>query len=169
MAERKNQEIIDDQSLKELNLDAKVTVKNIAGWSVGFTRKDGLIGDISIPANGSVRLSRTEIIAQIQSGNRLFTGLDGMGSHATLFIDDAPTRIEVEFESADGKKKQNIFSDSKIKALFAMTPSKFQDEFKKAIRTRAEKHAVIGAIKRLRINDFQKLRFVEKYTGYKIQ
>lgn len=169
MAERKTQTNVDTPTVEELNLDTKVTVKNIAGWVVGFSRKDGYGGDISIAPNGTMRLSRAEIIAQIQSGNRLFTGLDGMGSHATLFIDDAPTRIEVEFESEDGKKKQNVFSDEKVGSLFALAKTKFQKEFKEAICTRAEKYAVIDAIKRLKINDFEKIRFVEDYTGYKIQ
>lgn len=168
MTERKTQKIVDTQAVEELNLDTKVTVRNIAGWDVGFSRKDG-IGDISITANGSMRLTRAEIIAQVQSGNRLFIGLDGMGSHATLFIDDAPTRIEVEFDSEDGKKTQNVFSDEKVKSLFALTSAKFQNEFKDAIRTRAEKYAVIDAIKRLKINDYSKIRFVEDYTGYKVQ
>lgn len=169
MAEKKTQENVDVQATEELNLDTKVTVKNIAGWVVGFSRKDGFGGDISIAPNGTMRLSRAEIIAQVQSGNRLFTGLDGMGSHATLFIDDALTRVEVEFDSEDGKKTQNVFSDEKVKSLFALTPAKFQKEFKEAICTRAEKYAVIDAIKRLKINDFEKMRFVEDYTGYKIQ
>lgn len=169
MAERKTQTTVDTPTVEELNLDTKVTVKNIAGWVVGFSRKDGYGGDISIAPNGTMRLSRAEIIAQVQSGNRLFTGLDGMGSHATLFIDDIPTRIEVEFESEDGKKKQNVFSDEKVKSLFALSQTKFQNEFKEAICTRAEKYAVIDAIKRLKINDFEKMRFVEDYTGYKIQ
>lgn len=168
MAERKTQTTVDTPTVEELNLDTKVTVKNIAGWVVGFSRKDGY-GDISIAANGTMRLSRAEIIAQVQSGNRLFTGLDGMGGHATLFIDDTPTRIEVEFESEDGKKKQNVFSDERVKSLFALSQTKFQNEFKEAICTRAEKYAVIEAIKRLKINDFGKMRFVEDYTGYKIQ
>lgn len=167
MAERKTQTTANTK--EELNLDTKVTVRNIAGWIVGFARRDGYGGDISIVPNGSVRLSRGEIIAQVQSGNRLFTGTDGKGSHATLFIEDAPTRIEVEFESEDGKIKQDIFSDEKIKALFAENLIKFKTDFKAAICTRAEKYAVIETIKRLKINDFDKIRFVEEYTGYKMQ
>ncbi len=166
MAERKTQATTNIK--EELNLDTKVTVRNIADWTVGFARKDGY-GDISIVSNGSVRLSRGEIIAQVQSGNRLFTGTDGKGSHATLFIEDAPTRIEVEFESEDGKIKQDIFSDEKIKALFAENITKFKTDLKATICTRAEKYAVIETIKRLKINDFDKIRFVEEYTGYKMQ
>lgn len=154
---------------EELNLDQKVTVKNIAGWSVGFARIDG-IGDVTITAEGSTRLSRNEIISQVQNGNRLFTGTDGNGSHATLYIDDAPTRKEIGFDSEDGKDKQVVFNDAAITKVFALkTQSVFEKNLAEIIQTRAEKYAVIQAIKRLKINDYSKIRFVEDYTGFKVQ
>ena len=83
---------------EELNLETKVTVKSIADWTVGFARRADGYGDITIAPKGSVRLSRNEIITQVQNGNKLFAGIDGVGSHPTLIIEDAPTRIEVGFE-----------------------------------------------------------------------
>lgn len=163
MAETKNNEQV------ELNLEQKVTVKNIAGWIVGFARIDS-IGDVTITADGSTKLTRNEIIAQVQNGNKLFTGVNGDGSHATLFIDDEPTRREVGFDSEDGATKQLVFNDNAIKQLFAV---KGQQSFEKAlhetIKTRAEKYAIIQAIKRLKINDYSKIRLVEDYTGFKVQ
>ena len=79
-------ENIKSETFKELNLEEKVTVKNIAGWTVGFKRIESQ-GDVTIPKEGTVRLTRSEIIAQTQSGNRLFNGTDDRGSHATLYID----------------------------------------------------------------------------------
>lgn len=153
----------------ELNLEQKVTVKNIAGWKVGFSRIEG-IGDIAITAEGNARLSRGEVISQVQNGNRLFTGVDGNGSHATLFIDDAPTRIEVGFDSEDGKIKQTVFNDEVISKIFAIkTQSAFEKNLREAIKTRAEKYAVIQAIKRLKFNDYSKIRFIEEYTGFKVR
>lgn len=166
MAERRTQTAT--KAKEELNLDTKVTVRNIAGWVVGFARKDGHAGDISVTPEGSTRLTRGEIIAQVQTGNRLFTGTDGRGSHATLFVEDAPTRVEVEFESENGEITQDIFSDEKVKSLFSENFAQFKADFGKAFCTRAEKYAVIKAIKRLKINDFDKIRFVEEYTGYKM-
>lgn len=161
--------MVDTNVNDELNLDQKVTVKNIAGWSVGFARIDG-IGDVTIPAEGSKRLSRSEIISQVQNGNRLFTGTDGNGSHATLYIDDAPTRKEIGFDSEDGKDTQAVFNDTAIAKVFSLkTQSVFEKNLVEVIRTRAEKYAVIQAIKRLKINDYSKIRFVEDYTGFKVQ
>lgn len=153
---------------EELNLDAKVTVRNIADWTVGFARRaDGFNGDITISPKGSIRLSRNEIITQVQNGNKLFNGLDGVGSHATLIIEDKATRIEVGFETEE--KAQKVFSDALIEELFDVkSTDEFQMRFKESIRTRAEKYAAIDAIKRLELNDYNKIRFVEDYTGYKL-
>lgn len=106
----------------------------------------------------------------MQNGNRLFTGTDGNGSHATLYIDDAPTRKEIGFDSEDGKDKQVVFNDAAITKVFALkTQSVFEKNLAEIIQTRAEKYAVIQAIKRLKINDYSKIRFVEDYTGFKVQ
>lgn len=157
----------DTNEVQELNLDQKVTVKNIAGWNVGFSRKADGIGDVSIAPEGSTRLSRNEIISQVQIGNRLFSGTDGLGNHATLYIDDKPTRVELGFETEDGSKTQQILTEAKIKELFQVKSIKsFETKFVDAVKTRAEKYAAINAIKRLKFNDYDKIRFVEKYTGY---
>ena len=153
----------------ELNLDEKVTVRNIAGWPVGFKRIDG-VGEVTIVPEGTTRLSRNEIISQIQSGNRLFSGVDGNGSHPFVIIEDEPTRKELGFDSEDGTVKQIVFSDDMVSKLFALkTQNAFEKNFKEAIVTRAEKYAVIQAIKRLKINDYSKIRFAEEYTGFKLQ
>lgn len=170
--ERKTANVVTEEieeTQKELNLDTKVTVKNIAAWKVGFARRADGYGDISISPGGSVRLSRNEIISQVQNGNKLFTGTDGLGSHATLYINDAPTRVEVGFEEAKGAK-QLIFTNIDVKKLFAIgTQDKFEEEFKRFIYTRAEKFAIIEAMKKEKVNDYSKIRFVEEYTGYKYQ
>lgn len=168
MEEMVKQEQVNEQ--KEMNLDAKVTVKNIAGWSVGFARIADGFGDVTIPADGSTRLSRNEIIAQVQNSNRLLCGVDGAGSHATIYIEDAATRAYLDFDSEDGKRKQNVFSDQKVKSLFDIKKQdEFEAKFKGDIVTRAEKYAVMQAIKRLKINDYSKIRFAEEFTGYRLQ
>lgn len=154
--------------IEEINLDQKVTVKNIAGWEVGFARIVD-IGDVLIMPEGSTRLSRNEIIAQVQNGNRLFVGIDGKGSHATLYIDDAITRKEIDFDSQDGKVKQIIFTDNVVSDLFKMAQSDFEKVLPETIKTRAEKYAIIQTIKKLKLNDYNKIRFIENYTGFKVQ
>lgn len=159
---------METNEIKELNLEQKVLVKNIAGWTIGFRRIETQ-GDVNIPPEGSIRLTRSEIIAQVQSGNRLFTGIDSMGSHATLYIDDKVTRVECDFESEDGSTKQIILTSDVVKKMFdCKTIKTFETKLKEAVVTRAEKYALIQIIKKEKLNDHEKIRFVENYTGYKI-
>lgn len=151
---------------EELNLDAKVTVENLAGWKVTFARLHEGIGDVVIAEGGKQRLSRNEVQAQINSGNKLFVGIDGRGSHATLYIDDAPTRRLVGFE--DENEQQLVFSDEIAKRLFDMNYSDFEESLPIYIITRAEKYAFIETMKRLGFNDHRKMVLASRYTGYKI-
>lgn len=153
---------------EELNMDQKVTVRNLAGWTVGFRRIETQ-GDVTIPKEGTVRLSRSEIIAQIQSGNRLFIGIDDRGSHATLYIEDEATRLEVEFDSKEEKRTQLILNSDLVKKLFDYKTMKtFEDKLHEYVVTRAEKFAITQIIKKLKLNDHEKIRMIENYTGYKV-
>lgn len=158
------------QENESLNLDEKITVRSIAGWNTGFARRVDGYGDVSIPPNGTTRLTRSEVIAQVQGGNRLFAGTDGKGSHATLVIEDTPTRIEVGFEPEDGSVQQLVFSETKLKELLKVRSlNSFSKQFEDYIVTRAEKLAAMNAIQKMKFNDYDKIRFIESYTGYKMQ
>lgn len=157
---------IDETYINEdLNLDTKVTVKNLAGWDVTFARKHDGIGAVIITKEGRQRLSRNEIQAQINDGNKLFIGI-GNGEHATIFIEDEATRKWVGFE--DDNNPQKVFTDKVVEDLFAMTQGEFEQMLPYYIVTRAEKYALIEAIKRLGFNDYRKIVFATNYTGYKI-
>ena len=152
----------------ELNMEQKVTLKNIAGWTVGFRRIER-DGDVTLPPEGTVRLNRSEVIAQVQNGNRLLTGIDDRGSHATVYIDDKPTRIEVDFESPDDKVTQQILTIESVRKLFEYKTIKtFEEKLKELVITRAEKYAIVQIIKKEKINDYEKVRIVEKHTGFRV-
>lgn len=164
--ENKKSDTTDDVLELDLNLDAKVTVRNLAGWDVTFSRLQEGVGDVIIVANGQQRLSRNEIAAQVNNNNTLFSGWDGHGSHATLYIDDAPTRKWVGFE--ENGKHQKIFTQELVKKLFAMPQHTYEEKLPVYIRTRAEKYALMETIKKLNLNDYAKIVFASNYTGYKL-
>lgn len=151
---------------KEIRLDEKVVVRSIAPWQTGCTRKLTL-GDISVPPNGSIRLSREEIITQAQSGNRLLIGTDGYGKHATWYVEDEYVRKELEFDTDD--RKQKLVNKEFVKELFNIKSKKdFEDMVINEIVTRAEKVALMENIKLLKINDYEKISFCMEHTEIKI-
>lgn len=164
----KNEEKIIEDEVKELNMEQKVTIRNIASWTVSFRRIE-TVGDVMIPANGSIRLPRSEIVAQVQNGNRLFTGIDYKGSHSTLYVEDEPTRIEVDFDNVAEKRAQAILTKDTVKKLYDYKTIKtFEEKLQETVVTRAEKYAIIEIIRKEKINDFEKNRIVENYTGFRI-
>lgn len=152
---------------EELNPEQKVTVRSISNAQTGFRRHDNS-GDVTIPPKGSVRLSRSEIMAQVQGGiNWLLLGTDGAGSHATLYVEDAATRRELGFDSEDGKVKQVHLTESAVKELFSKNQREFEKAFPDVIVTEDEKQAVMEIIRTLGENDYRKIKFAEQYTGHK--
>lgn len=151
---------------EEIRLDKKVVVRSIAPWTTGASRKI-TSGDITIPPMGTVLLSREEIIAQGQNGNTLLTGIDGMGSHATWYIEDDYTRSELSFDVED--KKQEFLTQENIKRFYDLkTKRSFEDNIKKNVITRAEKFYLLNVIKTMKLNDYEKNAFCEDYCGRRI-
>lgn len=150
---------------KPIRMDEKVTVRSLAQWTTGSKRLLSH-GDITIPAKGMVQLTREEIIAQVQTGNRLFTGGALGSSHATWYIDDEWTRKETGLET-DGMKQEFLTKDT-VKQIFSIKTKKaFEAAIQDAVKTDSEKCALMSYIKDLKINDFDRITFCEHYTGVK--
>lgn len=153
---------------EKFNMDKKVTVKNIAPWNVGFPNIEDR-GDSTFAPNGSTRVKRDEILAQIQRGNKLF-GLDEFGSHATLYIEDDETRKYFEFDSEDGKRKQNILTAEKVKGWFELkTFNSFKKNIESNVITRAEKQYLLTLIEQLKLNEYDKINFCQEYCKFRLR
>lgn len=151
---------------EEIRLDKKVTVRSIAPWTTGSSRKTSA-GDITIPPMGSVLLSREEVIAQGQNGNTLLTGIDGVGSHATWYVEDAYTRNELSFEIDE--TPQEFLTQDTIKKIYNLKTKKaFEENIRKNVVTRAEKFYLLHTIKNLKFNEYEKNAFCEDYCGRRI-
>lgn len=152
---------------KKFSLDEKVTVLNIAPWTVMYsTDKNG----VSIEANQRIRLRRDEIVEQVSARNRLFVGLDDYGSHATLIIEDEDTRKYLEFDSQDGKRRQNVLSKEKVKDWFAIkNQNEFQNTIIENVVTRAEKRYLMTLIKELKLDSYEKIRFCEIHCKFTLR
>ena len=55
-----------------------------------------------------------------------------------------------------------------MKYLFGLkTDKSFEENLRKTAITRAEKYAIVKIIKRLKFDNYSKMKIVENYTGYK--
>lgn len=155
--------------MTEVNLEKKVEVKNLCAWDLYFERIE-TNGTVRVPAKGAVRLSRAEIQAQVYDNNVMFVGTDGQGSHARIYVNDKETRVLLGFESEDSKKKQEVLDADEVQRILELkTQKSFEDNIKKKVKTQAEKNFLIEEAKRLKLNDYNKIKFIEEYTDYKFE
>lgn len=163
--------------MDKINLDERVVIKNLCDWALYFSRIESN-GEVKVPPKGKIRLSRAEIQAQVYNNNVFFVGIDGEGSHARIFIEDQDTRVMLGFEDVetnkDGSKKvvseQKVLDEETVKKIIDY---KRKDYFEKAIKehvkTAAEKRFLVEEAKRQGINDYDKIKYIEDYTGIKFE
>lgn len=126
-----------------------VLVNNLCAWPLSFWRKAGQ-GDIEIPANARnyPLLSFEEVLAQIQTGNRMFTGTDGMGNHARIQIVDDEQRKQL-FGLGDTETEAPVLLNlDTVKELLAIkSKGKFNDQLRAMVTTDAEKKMLVELAK----------------------
>jgi hypothetical protein len=152
-----------------IDLNSRVSVKNLCEWDLHFPRLERS-GDVKLVAKGVNRLEIGEIQAQVFANNTMFTGLDGKGSHAKIFIEDKETRVFLGFEDEEGKEPQNVLTSEKIKKLFEYkSQSTFEKHVKENVILESEKLILVEEAKKLKVNDYEKIKFIEEYTGFKFE
>lgn len=122
-----------------------VLVNNLCAWPLYFKRVIG-VGDVSIPANARkfATLSFEEVQAQIQMGNVMFTGTDGMGSHARIQIIDDETRRELFSVGGTDADDPFVLDLAAVKALLAIKKKKeFNEQLQAMVKTDAEKKMLV--------------------------
>lgn len=150
-----------------LDMDKKISIRNLCDYPLYFHRVNGS-GDVTLPAKTTIRLDIAEVVSQVQNGNIMFTGDDTFGSHAMIYIEDKEVRVELEFETDD--KPQEVISDEKVKAAFAeKTKAKFKKAIEDIAKTYGEKLSLIKCVKKLGLNEYDKIKFIEEYTGMKVE
>ena len=126
-----------------------VLVNNLCSWPLSFWLKAGQ-GDFEIPANAKnyPLLSFEEVLAQIQTGNKMFTGTDGMGNHARIqIVNDEQRKHLFGLESVE-TEDPTLLNLEAVKALLAIrTKAKFNEQLQAMVKTDAEKKMLVELAK----------------------
>lgn len=122
-----------------------VLVNNLCSWPLSFRRLAGQ-GDIEIPGNARnyPLLSFEEVMAQIQTGNVMFTGTDNMGNHARIQIIDEAKRKELFSLSEIETDPPALLNEESVKELLAIRQKgKFNERLAEMVKTDAEKKMLV--------------------------
>lgn len=122
-----------------------VRVNNLCSWDLYFTRQAG-IGDIKIPANAKdfPLISFEEAQVQIQTGNPMFVGTDGIGTHARIqIVDDEQRKQLFGVEGLDIEAPVQLDLTAVVELLAIRSKSKFNERLNKIVQTDAEKKVLL--------------------------
>ena len=148
-----------------INLNEKSRIRNLCPWSVSWERQTAE-GDEFIKANKVVYIINSEIETQVQNGNIFFVGNDSLGSHARVYIENAEMREHLGFDNKEEKRLQLILDDEKCKTILELkTFNTFKKHVDENVITNQEKAKIVNYAKKAKINDHDKIQFLEEYTG----
>lgn len=152
-----------------IDLDKKITIKNLCTWDLYFKKLESY-GDFRLPANGIRQITVGEVQSQVYDNVKMFVGTDGKGSHAKVYIDDKETRVHLGFEAEEKADEQNVITPERIKQILSYKTLKaFKENIENEIKLESEKAQLIEVAKKEKINDYEKIKFIEEYTGYKFE
>lgn len=122
-----------------------VLVNNLCSWPLNFRRLAGQ-GDIAIPGNARnfPLLTEEEVLSQIQTGNVMFTGTDGMGNHARIQIIDEGQRKKLFGLESEEVGAPELLNEESVKELLSIrSKAKFNERMAAMVQTEAEKRMLV--------------------------
>lgn len=143
----------------------RVSIDNLCSWDIYF-KSEETDKDICVKGGvkGNVKLTASEILAQVQADNIAFVGVDGMGSHASIRITDPVVRAYVFGKDIDPVQ----LTEEAVKHLLNIEDRKqFRAELEKLVVTNAEKKQIVLTCEHIGIDNVEsfKMNLIESISG----
>jgi len=146
-----------------VNMNDKSKVVNLCDCSVSWARITST-GDEYIKPKGVVWIPNFEIEAQVANKTWQIAGTDGKGSHALVYIENPELREYLGFDNKEEKRVQLIIDEEKCKQILELkTFSVFKKHVESEIINIYEKRRIIDVARKIKINDYDKIKFLEEY------
>lgn len=143
----------------------RVSIDNLCSWDIYF-KSEETDKDICVKGGvkGNVKLTASEILAQVQADNIAFVGVDGMGSHASIRITDPVVRAYVFGKDIDPVQ----LTEEAVKHLLNIEDRKqFRAELENLVVTNAEKKQIVLTCEHIGIDNVEsfKMNLIESISG----
>jgi hypothetical protein len=149
----------------EINWNERSKVKNLCDWNISWEQKNSQ-GDEFLKAGNVAYITNMEIETQVQNGNTFFIGTDGIGSHARVYIENPDLREHLGFDCKAEDRTQLILTDERCKEILEYkTFSTFKKHVIENVVTNQEKVKIITYAKKIKVNDYDRIRFLEEHCG----
>ena len=156
---------------KELVLTDRIPITNLNDWELHFVSTE-TDKDIVIPARANKirKLTLAEIDGQVQSGNKMFVGIDGMGNNACIKIEDEDAFRYVFRLDANEPVAVKVLDLDTVKKLIQITDKKkYEKELRELVVTNSDKKMIAKLAIQANIENVEgyKKTSIENLIGYK--
>jgi hypothetical protein len=149
-----------------LDMDKRSKVTNLCSWPVSFKLPNSK-GEIILDAGKSTTLNNTELVTLADNQDIMFYGTQN-GNHARIYVDNKEFREYVGFDDVSSKTTQFVLNDEECqKILDLKQDSAFKRNIEEKVILNHEKHNIIAYARKVKYNDYNKIKILEDYTGIK--
>ena len=149
-----------------LDMDKRSKVINLCSWAVSFTLPNSK-AEILLDGGKSTTINNSELVTLADNQDIMFYGTEN-GNHARIYVDNKEFREHVGFDNVEEKRTQFILTDEEFQKIFDLkTDTAFEKNIKEKVVMSHEKQNIAIYAKKNKINDYNRIKFLEGYTGIK--
>lgn len=149
-----------------LDMDKRSKVKNLCPWSVSFTLPNSN-AEIILDGGKSTTVNNGELVTLADNQNVMFYGTEH-GNHARVYVENKDYREYVGFDDPENKRYQFVLNDEECQKIFELKQdAAFKKHVKEKVVLNHEKRNIIDYARKIKLNDYDKISFLEDYTGIK--
>jgi len=151
-----------------IDKNARSMIVNICPWKVSFHLPISN-ADVMLGVNKKTSVNNEELIVLCENSNVMFAGT-GDGNHARIYIENDELRKFVGYDSEDGKIKQFILTDEECqKILDYKTIVTYRKHLEEDVVCNHEKTRIMEYARRVKLNDYEKINWLEQHCGMKFK
>lgn len=149
-----------------LDFDKRSKIVNLCPWTISFALPNSG-GEILLEANKTTTVNNGELVALADNQNIMIWGTN-YGDHARVYVENPEYRTHVGFDDIESKKVQLVLTSEVCdKILELKTDSAFEKNVKEKVIMLHEKAIFIAHCRKVKVNDYTRIKFIETYTGEK--
>lgn len=149
-----------------LDLDKRSKVINLCPYGVVFVLPNSR-AEILLEANKTKDVNNGELVTLADNEDIMFYGT-GNGDHARIYVDNKDFREFVGFDCAEEKRTQYVLTTKECQRILDLkTQSSFEKNVAEKVLMKHEKENIMKYARKMKLNDYQKISFLESYTGLK--
>lgn len=151
-----------------LDMDKRSKIVNLCPWSVSFVLPNSN-GELLLEANKTATVRNEELVTLADNQNVMFNGT-GDGNHARIYVDNSDFREYVGYDVPNEKKYQFVLTKDECAKIFELkSDSAFKKNVKDKIVLHHEKEIFMNYCRKMKLNKFDRIEFLEEHTGIKFR